>query len=76
MKKQLIKLIGISLLVSLPTIFSVAQPNPGQNSGGGPLSGGPIGGSAPVGGGLVIMLVLSAAYAGKKAYNFKREKDA
>jgi hypothetical protein len=36
--------------------------------------GQPIGGSAPVGGGLFILLGLGAAYGGKKVYNLNKKK--
>jgi hypothetical protein len=68
MKKKIITLSAVVLMALAPTALIFAQPNPGQNSGGGNVGGGPIGGNAPIGGGLAIMLALGAAYAGKKAY--------
>jgi len=35
--------------------------------------GGPVGGGAPIGGGLFIMLALGSAYAGKKYIDYRRE---
>lgn len=69
MKKQLIKIAAIAFMVAAPTLLTLAQPNPGNNSGGGPVGGGPIGGNAPIGSGLAILLLSGAAYAGKKAYD-------
>ncbi len=74
MKNQLIKIASIALLVAAPTLLTLAQPNPGQNSDGA-VGGGPIGGNAPIGGGLAIMLALGAAYGGKKAYNAQKQTE-
>ena len=68
MKNRILSLCIVLFLIVSPVLLVNAQPNPGQNSGGGAVSGGPIGGNAPIGGGLAIMLALGAAYAGKKAY--------
>jgi len=73
MKKKIITLAAVILMALAPSILIFAQPNPGQNSGSTPVGGGPIGGNAPIGGGLAIMLVLGAAYAGKKAYDAQSE---
>ena len=75
MKKQIIRITVIAMLVTAPTLITLAQPNPGENSGGGAVAGGPIGGNAPIGGGLAIMLALGAAYAGKKAYSAQAERE-
>lgn len=73
MKKRLLILAivftGLTLSVS-------AQPRPENNSDGSEVTGPPIGGaggSAPIGGGLVMMLAMGAAYAGKKIYNAYKE---
>ncbi|PKP46633.1 MAG: hypothetical protein CVT94_14060 [Bacteroidetes bacterium HGW-Bacteroidetes-11] len=73
MKKKIITLVAVILMAMAPSILIFAQPNPGQNSGSTPVGGGPIGGNAPIGGGLAIMLFLGAAYAGKKAYDAQSE---
>lgn len=75
MKNRIIRIAAIAMLVTAPTLITLAQPNPGENSGGGAVGGGPIGGNAPIGGGLAIMLALGAAYAGKKAYNAQIERE-
>jgi len=75
MKKQIIRIAVIAMLVAVPTLITLAQPNPGQNSDTNPVSGGPIGGNAPIGGGLALMLALGAAYAGKKAYSAQIERE-
>ena len=55
----------------------VAQPPPpptnsGSSSGGG--QSGAVGGSAPIGGGLFILLSLGVAYGGKKIYDLRKEE--
>jgi hypothetical protein len=74
MKKTIITLSAVILLALAPAAVIFAQPNPGQNSGSTPVGGGPIGGNAPIGSGMVIMLALGAAYAGKKAYDAQAKR--
>ena len=77
MKKTFRNISIIALLVISP-IFSIHgfsqsdPPVPGGDPMGGP--GGPVGGNAPVDGGLSILLVLSAAYGFKKTYSVKKEE--
>jgi hypothetical protein len=69
-----IKLIVTGIFLLMLSFGLQAQPDP---PGGGHGSGedqGP-GGGAPVGSGLVIMTILTAAYGGKKAYNLKRKTE-
>lgn len=63
MKKQIL-VIGFLMLSCL---FALAQapPTPPSNANSG---GGPVGGNAPVGSGMAIMLFMGAAYAGWKKY--------
>lgn len=72
MKKTLKYLPVLLMLVAwLWTAQTFAQGTPPPPPSGGHGATGnqpPTGGSAPIGGGLAIMLVLGAAYAGKKAY--------
>ena len=67
------KLIITASLIIAPFIFSFAQPQPGSNSNGSTVSGGPIGGSAPLDGGIAIMLSMAAGYAAKKAMNARKK---
>jgi hypothetical protein len=73
MKKIIIKGIAILVFVCSPVfmhnIFADQPPDPG----GGPGPGGnPVGG-APLGGGLIIMAVLGAAYGARKIYDARRD---
>jgi len=77
MKKTFRTIAIIAIFVISPVFsihgFSQADPPlPGGSPVGGP--GGPVGGSAPVDGGLSILLVLSAAYGFKKTYYVKKGK--
>ncbi len=68
MKKFIIKL-TIAGFISFCSLSAFATTNP-PDPGGSPGTGPALGGSAPIGGGLGILLVLGAAYGGKKVYNF------
>ena len=62
-----LKLISLMILLNLPSII-LAQPDPGDNNGGGPLGGG-----APIGGGLGILIALALGYGLKRLWeNYKR----
>jgi hypothetical protein len=66
---------GFILIVFLIIGFSsdsIAQPpDPPED----PQSGGEVvGGGAPIGSGLGILLALGAAYGGKKVYNYKQRQ--
>jgi hypothetical protein len=71
--KNIIKtLLVISFLTVLP-LFSVGQSTDPGDPGGGP-TGPPVGGGAPIGGGLFILLGLGAAYGGKKVYELNKKE--
>jgi hypothetical protein len=64
------KAFGIVLLIFLTQGFNLtAQPPPPPGHG---SSGNRTGGTAPIGGGLFILLGLGAAYGGKKIYDIKK----
>lgn len=75
MKKTFRILILTTFLVGL-TLFGnilLAQPQPNEpNIGGGNFGSGPIGGGAPVGSGLIFLLVMSAAYGAKKVFDIRK----
>jgi hypothetical protein len=66
----LIVFLGITLVVC-------GQPQPGKNGDGSDTDGEPLSGSAPIGSGLTVLLILGAGYAAKKVYNAgkKPERD-
>jgi len=76
--KKLIKQLSIVLLFAALVLSAtplLAQgPPPPPPSGHGDSGNQPLGGNAPIGSGMVILLAMGAAYAGKKAYEVKSEK--
>lgn len=73
MRKSIISLIITGLLILVPVIYSNAAAPPPPPPPGGP--GGtdqPIGGTAPVGSGLIILISMGAAYGAKKVYNARK----
>jgi hypothetical protein len=73
------KAIRIVLLTVFFITFTVAlnsllaQPMPGGDPSGGGSGNLPVGGSAPIGSGLVILLALGAGYGSKKVYNARKK---
>ena len=66
--KKLIVLSVLAVFFSL-TLLAQAPPPPPSNAGAG---GGPVGGSAPIGSGLVLLITLAAGYGAKKVFNSKK----
>ncbi len=74
--KTILAILTISFFAGISTVNAQAT-SPSDPPSGGPQAGDqPIGGSAPVGSGLVILLSLGAGYGAKKVYNYyKTEKE-
>lgn len=74
--KSLYKLFLIVLLMFFSVSLSMAQLTDPGDGAGDPTGGDhiPVGGSAPVGSGLVILIALGAAYGSKKIYQLKFEE--
>jgi len=74
-----LKKIASVLAISLITLSLSAQSPPPPNNDGGGSSSGPsgsgntVGGNAPIGGGLFLLLGLGAIYGGRKLYNMQKE---
>jgi hypothetical protein len=69
------RLITATVLVFAFSALSAQSPPPPNGNGGAPSGGNtPVGGGAPIGSGLVMLLVLGAAYGGKKVYDFGKKK--
>jgi len=60
--------IGIMVTMFNLSLSAQSPPAPPEDAGSG---GGPVGGGAPIGCGLVVLMALSAAYAGKKVFSGK-----
>ncbi|RLD40514.1 MAG: hypothetical protein DRI89_11850 [Bacteroidetes bacterium] len=72
--KNIIKAFAIVLFVSTAyTVSAQPPPPPGGVSGDGGTQGEKLGGNAPIGGGLFILLGLGAAYGGRKVYNLRNK---
>ena len=73
MKKAIISLIITGLFLTLPVIIVTASapppPPPPDEVG---SSDTPIGGPAPIGSGLVLLVSMGAAYGAKKVYNARK----
>lgn len=65
--KKLFSILAISLL-SITLWAQPMPPNPNSGNGGAPVGGG----SAPIEGGITILFILGAAWAGKKIYSTRK----
>jgi hypothetical protein len=73
MKKRIFQLIVAGAFIAAPMFLS-AQPNPGGNGNGNPVGGDPIGGgTAPIGGGIVLLLSMAAGYGMKKVFDARNK---
>jgi hypothetical protein len=72
MKKNNLKLLIFSLLLIVGQVLMAQPPNPPSD----PSTGNEVvGGDAPVGGGLEILLLMGLAYGSKKTYNIWKSKE-
>jgi hypothetical protein len=62
---------ALSLMVAQNSFATTDPPNPPGEHG---QTGDQAGGSAPIGGGLFILLGLGAAYGGKKLYDYRKSE--
>jgi len=71
MKKVILNLILVGLLIIVPVIIvsASAPPPPPPGPGTGEL---PIGGTAPIGSGLVMLISMGMAYGARKIYNARK----
>ena len=74
MKKIIFNLLVISFLILVPVFAATASAPPPPPPGGGPGAGdAPIGGTAPLGSGIVMLLTMGAAYGAKKVYDARKK---
>ena len=74
MKKVIINLIIVISFIIVPVITVTASAPPPPPPPGGPGTGDvPIGGSAPVGSGIIFLLSMGAAYGAKKVYDARKK---
>jgi len=74
MKKAILNLIIVGILIIVPVILATASaPPPPPDPIGGPGTGHePIGGLAPIGSGIVMLISMGAAYGAKKIFNARK----
>ncbi len=73
MNIKYLKKIILSLVFVFAVSFSFAQMMAPEDPGGEPVGEDPIGGGAPISGGITIMLTLGAIYGGKKVYRLVKD---
>jgi len=62
--------IAAFLMISGFSLLAQAPPTPPENASG---NGGPVGGGAPIGSGVVLLIAMAAGYGGKKVFDFYEE---
>ena len=73
---NLLKAFAILLFVGASyTVSAQPPPPPGGSGGGGGTQGEKLGGNAPIGGGLFILLGMGLAYGGKKMYDIRSKEE-
>jgi len=70
--KKIIQVLTFVAYVMVPFILS-AQPQPWDPGVGGGEGNNPVGGGAPIGGGLLILLSLAIGYGSKKIYDARKK---
>lgn len=73
MKNRLVNTLAILALVVGPALTSLAQPNPNKQPSGDAVGGGPVGGNAPIGSGLILTIGMGVAYGIKKLSKHKTD---
>ena len=68
--KKILTLTAI-LMISGFSLLAQAPPTPPAEANG---SGGPVGGGAPIGSGMVLLISLAAGYGGKKVFDLRKER--
>jgi hypothetical protein len=71
--KKAIKILALTASILIVPMFLSAQPAPWDPTIGGGEGNYPVGGGAPIGGGLIIMLALAAGYGTKKVYDARKK---
>ncbi|MCK9617518.1 MAG: hypothetical protein M0R21_06740 [Lentimicrobiaceae bacterium] len=79
MKKAIKTLLVTGFILTAPLFLSTAFGQPHPNNGavgggnGGPGAAGPIGGGAPMGSGVIMLLAMAAGYGYKKIYDIRKK---
>ena len=70
--KKILAITAILMISGFSLLAQAPPPPPNDPSNGG--TGGPVGGGAPIGSGIAILLALGAGYGAKKVYDFRKRK--
>lgn len=71
--KKAIKTITIVAFLMTAPLLMLAQNPPHPNGGNNPGSSNvPVGGAAPIDGGLILLIAMGSAYSAKKVWNYKK----
>ena len=70
--KNILRIVIVMFIMG--AVYTASAQPPPPPAGGDNTQGNKLGGNAPIGGGLFILLGLGAAYGGKKLYNLREEK--
>jgi hypothetical protein len=70
--KKIIALLSLitTLTIASTTLLAQGPPDPPDD----PTGEGPVGGGAPIGSGIAILLTLGAAYGGHKVYQYWKDQ--
>jgi hypothetical protein len=72
--KRKFRIVLIATLFVTAPLLMLAQTPPHPNGGNAPGSeNGPVGGGAPVGSGVILLVAMGAAYGASKLYQMRRE---
>ncbi|MCB2219689.1 MAG: hypothetical protein KQI35_04775 [Bacteroidetes bacterium] len=75
MKKAIKNILIVAILMTAP-LFLLAQNPPHPNGGNAPNSGTtniPVGGGAPIDGGLIMLIAMGSAYGARKVWKFGKD---
>jgi len=73
MKTMMKKYILVMLLLGFTAFCHGQQAPPPQDDN--PAGGTPMGGSAPIGGGVAMLMAMGVAYGGKKYYDYRKKTE-
>ena len=68
--KKILTLTAILMISGLSLLAQAPPPPPDDPSNGG--TGGPVGGGAPIGSGVVLLIAMAAGYGGKKVFDARK----
>jgi len=67
--KKILAITAILMISGFSLLAQAPPPPPNDPSNGG--TGGPVGGGAPIGSGVVLLIAMAAGYGGKKVYDLR-----